>query len=82
MKTNLWERLLPQAREAIMSKERQYPAITEVTVLHLKDNKYHGWTELPYYIVKFMHEFVFGGGALDDIEEEEIRSLFEAYYEQ
>lgn len=82
MKDNLWERLLPQAREAILSKERQYPAITEATVNYLQDTKYHSWTELPYYIVKFMHEFVFGGGSLDDIEEEEVRSLFESYYEQ
>ena len=78
---NLWERLLPQARELILQYEGRYPATTKAVIDALHDTEYHTWTVLPYYIVKFIHEWVFNAGALDLIEEDEIRTLFKNYYE-
>ena len=78
MKNTLWERLLPQARELIEESENRYPATTEVIYEALKDNKYHMWTELPYYVVRLLSERIFGVGS---IEEDEIRTLFAGYYE-
>ena len=81
MKDNLWERLLPQAREMILSYERQCPSTTEVIIKHLEDSQYHNWTELPYFIVKFIHERIYNANPLELIEEEEVRMLFEQYYD-
>ena len=79
MKTTLWERLLPQAREIIMEQERRYPATTKIIVDKLNDTNYHMWSELPYYIVKMLHERVYGD-IHADIDEEEVKELFEEYY--
>jgi len=79
MRHTLWERLLPQARELIEGSLNRYPATTEVIMNSLKDNKYHMWSELPYYVVRLLSEAIFGIGG---IEEDEINTLFEKYYEQ
>jgi hypothetical protein len=74
--------MLPQGRELINQYEQRYPATTEMIIKHLTDENYHRWTELPYYIVKFVHERIFNReDFFAPIEEEEMRSLFENYYE-
>lgn len=82
MRDTLWERLLPQARELIIEQLRRYPATTEAIINTLEDKQYQMWTELPYYVVKMLHERIFNGESLEPIEEEEVRQLFESYYEQ
>jgi hypothetical protein len=74
--------MLPQAREIIQQYERRWPATTETITKHLMDSSYVRWTELPYYIVKFIHERIFNpGDAFQSVEDDEMRSLFEDYYE-
>ena len=82
MKNTLWERMLPQGRELINQYELRYPATTEMIIKHLTDDQYYRWSELPYYIVKFVHERIFNpGDFFAPVEEEEMRTLFEDYYE-
>ena len=78
MEENLWERLLPQAREIIEGSENKYPATTDVIYAALKNPKYHIWGELPYYVIRLISERIFGIGS---IEEDEINTLFGKYYE-
>ena len=79
----LWARLMPQARELIIENLNHYPATTELIINTLKDSKYHIWTELPYCVVKMLHERIFETDDIfQPIEEEEVRMLFENYYEQ
>ena len=83
MKDNLWERLLPQAREIILDNQSRYPATTDAIIAVLQDEQYQLWTELPYYIVKMLHQRIFAGGdPFELIDEDEFRTLFESYYEQ
>ena len=79
MKTTLWDRMLPQARELVLRNKKMMPFQTEVVINHLKDEKYHGWSELPYYIVKLLHERVYGD-VFENIDQDEVKMLFEEYY--
>jgi len=79
MKTTLWERLLPQARELILQKEGRYPATTEIMIKKLQDPQFHLWSELPYYIVKMLHERIYGD-VWADVDQDEVKVLFEEYY--
>ncbi len=77
----LKETLTPQAREILESFENRFPATTKVIFDHIDNPKYSLWTELPYYVVKMIHERVFNGDPLEPIEEDEIRLLFTQFYE-
>jgi hypothetical protein len=72
MKT-LYERLYPQVIEMIEARRENHPATTEELIEHLE--KYSFWTDLPYYILKTVYETVHG--LTDEINETEIRKLFE-----
>ena len=60
----------------------RFPATMELLIDTLKNEKYLLWTELPYYAVKMLHETVFNAKSFELIEEEEIRMLFEGYYNE
>lgn len=77
----LWDRLLPQARELIIQNQMRQPATTEMVIKTLQDTKYFLWTELPYHVVKHLHEIIYNAKSLDLIEEDEVKSIFHAYYE-
>ena len=81
--TRLWDRMLPQAKELLSGYERRFPATTEIIEKTLKNDEFANWTELPYYIVKLIHERIFNPHSLlDSIEEEEVRMLFKDYYDK
>lgn len=81
-KKTLYDRLLPQAREIIEKEQKRLPSITEMIFKALKDESKHFWTELPYYVVKMIHERVYNASFDDPIDEEEVKMLFQDYYEQ
>ena len=78
----LYERLLPQARKILENHEKRLPATTELIFKTLKDESRHLWTELPYYVVKMIHERIYGTGFDDPIDGEEVKMLFEDSYGQ
>jgi hypothetical protein len=73
--------MLPQAKELVMKGEKDLPATTHIIQKTLKDERYHMWSELPYYIVKMIHERIFGAAWMESIEEEEVKMVFEDYYD-
>lgn len=77
----LYERLMPQAREILDNRKDRWPNVVESIEAHLKDERYSSWTQLPYIIVRYLNDRIFGSDPLGMIDEGEIRMLFKDYYE-
>ena len=77
----LYDRLLPQARELLQKKRKDFPATTTIVMEQLADEKFYHWTELPYSTVRMMYDRIFNTDYFEPIEEEEVRMLFQDYWD-
>ena len=78
----LYERLLPQARELLNKARVNYPATVEGLIDKLSDEHYFHWTELPYNTVRILYDRIYKAEYTDPIEEEEVRMLFQDYWNE
>ena len=78
MKT-LYDRLDFRAKGILENAKDKWPNTIRTLYEYLQDDTYIYWTDLPYNQVKLLHMRIYGD-VFDHVEEEEIRMLFEEYY--
>jgi hypothetical protein len=80
MKT-LYDRLDFRAKGILENEKDKWPNTIRTLYEYLQDDTYIYWTDLPYNQVKLLHMRIYGD-VFDHVDEEEIRMLFEEYYNE